>query len=66
MRPWSTLNTWSKFVQKEGIFFRIDYEIRGRRYQKQQIYSYNFKGLVCMTTDKTKINTYEEKAIKFV
>ena len=31
-RPWNSSNTWSKFAQIEGIFLRINYEIRGRQY----------------------------------
>ena len=52
-RPWNTLITWSKFAQMEGIFFRINYEIRGRYYWKQQICSYKLKRFVGMTNSKT-------------
>ena len=34
-RPWNTLNTLLKFDQIEGIFFRINYGMHGRRYWKQ-------------------------------
>ena len=60
-RPWNTLNMWSEFAEIEGIFFRINYEIRGRHCWKQQISSYKFKRSVSMTKDKTKEKTYEEK-----
>ena len=36
-RPWNTWNMWFKFFQIEGIFFRINYGIRGRWYWKCQI-----------------------------
>ena len=31
-RPWNTLSTSLAFAQVEGIFFRINYGTRGRRY----------------------------------
>ena len=31
-RPWNTSNTGSKFAVKDGIFLRVNYGIRGRRY----------------------------------
>ena len=65
-RLWNTLDTWSKFAQIEGIFSRINYEIRGRHYWKQQICIYKLKRFVGMTKDKTKVKTYQEKAIKLV
>ena len=52
-RPWNTLITWSKFSQMEVIFFRINYEIRGRHYWKQQICSCKLKRSVGMTKSKT-------------
>ena len=35
-RAWNTSNTWLKFAQIEGIFFRINFGIRGRRCWKYQ------------------------------
>ena len=35
-RPWNTSNKRSKLAQIEGIFLKINYRIRGRRYWKHQ------------------------------
>ena len=55
-RPWNTLITWSKFTLMEGKIFRINYEISGRHYWKQQICSYKLKRFVGMTKSKTNQN----------
>ena len=57
-RPWNTSNMWLKFAQIEGIFFRINYRIRGPFHWKHQLsHSYRFTRLVCRAKDKNKTNT---------
>ena len=66
-RPWNTSNTWLKFAQIEDIFFRINYEIRGRRYWKYQYpYSSKLRCFVGRATDKNKIKAYEQRATAYV
>ena len=63
-RLWNTSNTWLKFAQIEGIFFRINYRIYGRQYWKHQcFYSYKFGYLVCRAKDKNKIKTRAENNV---
>ena len=59
-RAWNTSNRWLKFIQTEGIFFRINYKIRGWWYWKYQpFYSYKFGHLLCKAKYKNNIKTYE-------
>ena len=60
-RPWNTSNTWLKYVQIEGIFFRINSGIRGRWHWKQGFNGYRFRRLICSATDKNKIKTYRKR-----
>ena len=54
-RPRNNSNTSLKFVQIEGIFFRINYGIHGRRYwDHYQLFGDMFKRLVCRAKDKNK------------
>ena len=59
-RLWNTLNTWLKLDQIEGIFLRINYAVRERRYWKyHQFHGYKFLRLVCTAKDKNKMKTFE-------
>ena len=54
-RRWNTSNTWFKFSQTKGIFFRINYRIRGQQYwEHQQYYGYKFRRLVSYAKGKNK------------
>ena len=63
-RPWNTSNAWLESAQIEGIFFRINYGIRTRRYwEHKQIYGYKLRRLVCTAKDKTKVDIITIKQI---
>ena len=63
-RPWNTSKKWLKFSQIGDIFFRITYEIRGRRYRKYEQRCCDISQcLVCKGKNEKKNKTYEQKAI---